>query len=203
MIERIAVLRKRNAAEFARDLHVLPDFHGNRSPLADPRPRGVISGLALDASPDALARLYYAGAVAIALGTRHILDRLGEHGYRIEHLHLTGGHVRNPLLVQLYADATGCSIVLGKEEDGVLLGTAMVAAVGAGLYPTLADAARGMGSPGRRIVPSPALRSHFDARYRAFLAMHEHSRVLERVMSDAGRSIRTASDREIAATRSP
>lgn len=96
--------------------------------LADPKARGVISGLALDGSLDAVARLYYAGAVAIVLGTRHILDRLGEHGYRVEQLHLTGGHSRNPLLVELYADATGCNVVLGEEEDGVLLGTAMVAA---------------------------------------------------------------------------
>jgi FGGY-family pentulose kinase len=183
VIARIAELRRQEGAAFARDLHVLPDFHGNRSPLADPKARGVISGLAMDASLDAVARLYYAGAVGIALGTRHILDRLGEHGYRIDHLHLTGGHVRNPLLVELYADATGCTVVLGEEEDGVLLGTAMVAAVAAGFYRSLAEAAAAMGRPGRSVTPSPAMQDHYDARYRAYLAMEEQSRALEDIMA--------------------
>jgi FGGY-family pentulose kinase len=183
VLGRISELRAKEGLAFAHDLHVLPDFHGNRSPLADPTPRGVISGLALDASLDAVARLYYAGAVAIALGTRHILDRLGEHGYAIDHLHLTGGHTHNPLLVELYADATGCSVVLGEEEDGVLLGTAMVAAVAAGRYDSLAAAAAAMGRSGRVVTPAVATRSHFDARYRAYVAMEEHSRALAAIMA--------------------
>jgi FGGY-family pentulose kinase len=183
ILGRISELRAKEGPGFAQDLHVLPDFHGNRSPLADPTPRGVISGLALDASLDAVARLYYAGAVAIALGTRHILDRLADHGYAVDHLHLTGGHAHNPLLVELYADATGCSVVLGEEEDGVLLGTAMVAAVAAGRYPSLAAAAASMGRPGRVVTPAATTRSRFDARYRAYLAMEEHSRALEAIMA--------------------
>ena len=183
ILGRIDELRAKEGPEFAQDLHVLPDFHGNRSPLADPTPRGVISGLALDASLDSVARLYYAGAVAIALGTRHILDRLAEHGYAVDRLHLTGGHAHNPLLVELYADATGCSVVLGEEEDGVLLGTAMVASVAAGRYPSLATAAAAMGRPGRVVTPAAATRSRFDARYRAYLAMEEHSRALEAIMA--------------------
>jgi FGGY-family pentulose kinase len=183
VLGRINELRAKEGSSFAHGLHVLPDFHGNRSPLADPTPRGVISGLALDASLDAVARLYYAGAVAIALGTRHILDRLGDHGYAIDHLHLTGGHAQNPLLVELYADATGCSVVLGEEEDGVLLGTAMVAAVAAGRYNSLAEAAAAMGRPGRVVAPAVATRRQFDARYRAYLAMQEHNRALEAIMA--------------------
>ena len=41
-------------------LHVLPDFHGNRSPLADPQMKGTILGLELDASELSLAKLYLA-----------------------------------------------------------------------------------------------------------------------------------------------
>jgi FGGY-family pentulose kinase len=190
ILRRINELRARDGDAFARDLHVLPDFHGNRSPLADPKPRGVISGLALDASLDAVARLYYAGAVAIAVGTRHILDRLGDQGYRVDHLHLTGGHAQNPLLLELYADAIGCTVVLGAEQDGVLLGTAMVAAVAAGVYRSLGEAAAGMGRVGRSVEPAPSRRAHFDARYRAYLAMQDHSRVLESIMASQRRTRR-------------
>ena len=130
-------------------LHVLPDFHGNRSPLADPHALGVISGLTLDASFDSLARLYERTAVGIVLGTRHILDALNATGYAIDHLHITGGHTQNPLLMELYADATGCTVVTAAEADAVLLGTAMVAATAAGLYPDLAERRRGDGARGR------------------------------------------------------
>ena len=58
IIARIAELRAAEGGEFAARLHVLPDFHGNRSPHSDPLALGVISGLALDPSFDELCRLY-------------------------------------------------------------------------------------------------------------------------------------------------
>ena len=126
--------------DLAGRLHVLPDFHGNRSPLADPHAIGVVSGLTLDATFDSLCKLYWRTCVGIALGVRHILDALNERGYVIDTLHVTGGHTRNPLLMELYSDATGCAVVEPQAADAVLLGTAMVAATAGGLYPDL-DAA--------------------------------------------------------------
>jgi FGGY-family pentulose kinase len=162
-------------------LHVLPDFHGNRSPLADPHAQGVISGLTLDASFDSLARLYERTAVAIVLGTRHILDALNATGYAIDHLHITGGHTQNPLLMELYADATGCTVVTAAEADAVLLGTGMVAATAAGLYPDLASAAAAMARQGEVIAPDPARAAAYARDYRVFLAMHEQRRALDAI----------------------
>ena len=160
---------------------MLPDFHGNRSPLADPHARGVISGLTLDASFDSLARLYHRTAVAIALGTRHILDALNARGYAIDHLHVTGGHTKNPLLMELYADTTGCTVAQAAEEDAVLLGTAMAAATAAGLYPDLAAPPPPCPAPAPSPQPNPATRAAYDRDYRVFLAMHEQRRALERI----------------------
>ena len=152
--ERVMALRREEGLDLAGRLHVLPDFHGNRSPLADPHALGVISGLTLDASFDSLCRLYWRTAVAIALGVRHILETLNANGYVIDTLHVTGGHTKNPLLMELYADATGCTVVEPLEDEAVLLGTAMVAATAAGLYPGPAqrlrgDAAGGQSAPAR------------------------------------------------------
>jgi FGGY-family pentulose kinase len=180
LVTRIAELRAAEGEAFARGLHVLPDFHGNRSPLADPHARGVISGLTLDSSPDALARVYYRTAVAIALGTRHILDALNGQGWRIDTLHIAGGHTKNPLLMQLYADATGCRVI-EPVEDAVLLGAAMAGAVAAGLQPSLAAAAAAMSRSAGVREPDPARRPGFDRDYRAFLLMHEQRRALDRL----------------------
>ena len=180
LVARIAELRAVEGQAFAHGLHVLPDFHGNRSPLADPHATGVISGLTLDSSPDALARVYYRTAVAIALGTRHILDALNAKGWRIDTLHVAGGHTKNPLLMELYADTTGCTVI-EPAEDAVLLGAAMTAAVAAGLQPSLADAAGAMSRSAGVREPDPAKRAGFDRDYRAFLLMHEQRRALEGV----------------------
>ena len=178
---RIVELLASEGPAMAGDLHVLPDFHGNRSPLADPMATGVIHGLTLDASFDSLARLYYATAVGIALGNRHIVDALNASGYAIDHLHLTGGHAANRLLVQFYADASGCSVVLPQESDGVLLGTGVVAAAAAGLHPTIEAAGRAMVRSGETLRPDPATREFFDRRYRAFLLLHEQNAALRTV----------------------
>ncbi|MBA3447028.1 MAG: ribulokinase, partial [Pseudaminobacter sp.] len=172
IVERVAVLREREGARFAGRLHVLPDFNGNRSPLADPRAVGVISGLTLDASFDSLCRLYWRTAVGIALGVRHILDALGQQGYAIDTLHVTGGHTKNPLLMKLYADATGCTVIEASAEDAVLLGTGMVAAVAAGLHPDIPVACAAMKQGGAERKPDAVAGADYDRDYQIFLHMH-------------------------------
>ena len=167
---RIAELLAAQGPAMVGGLRVLPDFNGNRSPLADPGARGVIAGLSLDASFDSLARLYYAAAVGIALGTRHIVDALNAKGYAIDTLHLAGSHAASPLLPRLYADATGCTIVV-REDDGILAGTACVAAAAAGMHPSLAASARAAAAPEREIRPDAGCRAYFDAAYAQFLDM--------------------------------
>ncbi len=179
IVERVLELRAEEGLDLAARLHVLPDFHGNRTPLADPHALGVISGLTLDSSFDSLARLYWRTAVAIALGVRHVLEALNANGYVIDTLHVTGGHTRNPLLMELYADATGCTVLESDSGDAVLLGTAMSAAAAAGLHPSLAEACAAMRQPGRERRPNPASLSRFDRDYRVFIEMHRQRQALD------------------------
>lgn len=177
----VAHIERRKAEtgpSYASEMLVLPDFHGNRSPLADPNLRGVVHGLDMDGSIEGLARLYHATAAGIAYGTRHIIDALNQRGYAIERLHLTGGHVKNPLLVQLYADATGCAIVLPREPDGVLLGTALAAASAAGVHTDLFAAGRAMVHDGSVVMPDPAAATIHARGYAAFRLMLEQRRAV-------------------------
>ncbi len=182
IVRRVMELRAAEGPDWAARLHVLPDFHGNRSPFADPNALGVVSGLALDASFDGLCRLYWRTAVAIALGVRQILESIGEAGHEIDRLHLAGGHTRNPLLTELYADATGHVIVEPSDKDeAVLLGTAMAAATAAGHYPSLEAAAVAMHRDGRERAPDPATRDRYDRDYRIFQEMHGHRRAIDAI----------------------
>ncbi len=181
IIARVGELRAIEGANFAARLHVLPDFHGNRSPLAEPDAVGVISGLTLDSSFDSLCRLYWRTAVGIALGLRHILEALNERGYGIDTLHIAGGHTRNPLLMELYADATGCAVVTQDSYDAVIRGTIMTAASAAGLYPDLATACEKLSALGPPRRPNPDLAGAYEADYRVFLQMHEDRRRLDKL----------------------
>jgi len=156
---------------FAEELIVIPDFNGNRSPLADATRRGVIHGLGLDGSFEGLVKLYHATAVGIAYGTRHVIDAMDQAGYAIRHVHMTGGHARSAYLAQLYADATGREVVLPAEPDAVLLGSAMAAAAAAGLHGELGGAARAMAREGRRLSPDPAGAARHARGYRNFRSL--------------------------------
>lgn len=171
---RVMALRASESNDFAARLHVLPDFHGNRSPLGDPHALGVISGLTLDASFDGLCRLYWRTAVAIALGLRHILEAMNAAGHSIDTLHVAGGHKHNPLLMELYADATGCALMESTADDAVLLGTAMVAATAAGLHPSLGEGCLAMQQNGKQRSVKSKIRPAFERDYAVFLAMQKH-----------------------------
>ncbi|MFI0844145.1 FGGY-family carbohydrate kinase [Mesorhizobium sp. IMUNJ 23232] len=176
---RVAVLRAAEGDDFAKRLHILPDFHGNRSPLAEPAALGVISGLSLDASFDGLCRLYWRTCVGIALGVRQIVEAIRAAGHPVDTLHVTGGHTKNPLLMELYADATGCRLVEPALDEGVLLGTAMGAAAGAGLFGGLAQAALAM-RPKERERPSDAsAKPLYERDYRIFLEMQRQRKAIE------------------------
>jgi FGGY-family pentulose kinase len=141
-------------AELTRELHVLPYFHGNRSPRADPSLRGVISGLKLTDQVDALALLYLATIQGIAHGTRHIVDTMNLNGYAIETVFACGGDTKNPVFLREHADISGCRVVLPREPEAVLLGAAILGAVAAGDQPSVLAAMQSMTAADSVIEPS-------------------------------------------------
>jgi FGGY-family pentulose kinase len=169
-LERLAAARGLSdvPAALSRGLHVLPDFHGNRSPRADASLRGMISGLALEAGPDELALLYLATVQALAYGTRHIIAALNQGGYRIDTIIATGGGAKNPLFLREHADATGCRIVLPRENEAVLLGAAMLGAVAAGVFTDLGAAMAAMSGVGATIEPAPHAQTYHLQKYAVF-----------------------------------
>ncbi len=167
----VAAIAERLAAEgpaFAARRHLVPDWLGNRSPLGDGSVRALATGFGEETGERAFLEAYYAAARAIALQARHIVEHLDAHGYGIRRVALSGGHLRNPLLVQLYRDAIGCDLVLSDAQEPVLLGTAMTAAVTAGLHPDLFAALDAM-APSQDVAPAdPAWWAAHEEAYRIY-----------------------------------
>lgn len=167
----------RMAAETAtltRDRHLQPDFHGNRSPLAQPWRRGAISGLTLDSGPDDLALDYLAAVQALAYGTRHILNEMRATGAEVTAIVVSGGLARNALFLREHADATGCPVLVPDQAEPVLLGSALMAAVAAGTWPDLPAAMAMMSGPARSIPPrGGAIAAYHAAKYAVFRRMQD------------------------------
>jgi len=183
--ERLEVLTAEAAfpAVLTAELHVQPDFHGNRSPRADPRLRGMISGLKLTDSVDSLAILYLATVQAVAHGTRHILEEMNAKGYRIRTLIATGGDTKNPVFVREHADITGCRIALPREPEAVLLGAAMMGAVASGDHPSLLSAMGAMSAARGVVEPAGGDIAEFHHRkYQIFHRMYEDQLAYGRIM---------------------
>jgi FGGY-family pentulose kinase len=168
------------------DLHVLPYHHGNRSPRADSRARGMVSGLTLDTSLRSLALLYYATIQAIAYGTRHIIEEMNRHGYAIRRIHACGGGTKNPLWLQEHADIAACDLYVARDTEAVLLGSAILAAVASGAYPSVLEAMRAMSPRAEVIRPNAARRTFHEAKYRVFKRMYEHQQEYRQIMGRNG-----------------
>lgn len=188
--ERLGALAKTekvaHPARLTRDLHVQPDFHGNRSPRSDPTLKGVISGLPLSATLDDLARLYLAAIQAVAYGTRHIIAEMNRKGYRIDTLLVCGGGTKNPVFLREHADITGCRLVLSREPEAVLLGSAVLGAVAGRRYATVLAAMQAMNRAERVIAPAGGQVARYHAaKYRVFHQLHAGFAASRRLMEKA------------------
>jgi len=144
-------------AMLTKDRHVQPDFHGNRSPLAEPWRHGTIDGLSLDVGRQDLALDYLATMQALAYGTRHIIEEMRCAGIPVDTLVVSGGLARNQLFLREYADATGCDVIIPQTAEPVLLGSAMLGAVASGHYQTVDAALSAMSGKGRTTSPRGGL----------------------------------------------
>ncbi len=107
--------------------------NGNRTILVDQRLTGLILGQTLHSSP---AEIYRTLIEATAFGARAIIERFKEYGVPIERIVCAGGIAeKNPLLMQIYADVTGCTMRVAGSSQACALGSAVSAAVLAGAHP--------------------------------------------------------------------
>lgn len=185
-----SMMHERNSpfvAALTEDIHVLPDFHGNRSPIADPKSKGIICGMTLDSSEKQLALLYLATVQGIAYGTRHIVEHCNAHGHKIDTLLACGGLAKNPLFLQQHADIIGCPIILPRENESVLLGAAILGAVAAKRYSSLIEAMKAMNAAGQVIHPSkdPKVKKYHDAKYLIFRELYEQQVSQRSIMAQA------------------
>ena len=172
------------AALLARDIHVLPEFIGNRSPYADPDTRAVIAGLDLDTDIGAMERLFIAGLCGLAYGLAEVIEAFAAHGVHSSIMIMGGGASRSPLVRQIMADTTGLTVALPQTKEPVLLGAAMLGAVAGGGFVSIGETMAKMSALGRLSEPTAPGMAEFHSRKRkAYKLLREVDRSSREAMA--------------------
>lgn len=152
-------------------------WNGNRSVLVDVDLTGVLLGATLLTKPE---EIYRALIEATAYGTRMIVDTFRTHGVAVDEIYACGGlPEKNKLLMQIYADVTGCEIKVTASQQTPALGSAMFGAVAAGKaaggYDTIFAAAQTMAHlKPETFKPIPAHKALYDLLYAEYVTLHDY-----------------------------
>ncbi len=150
--------------------------NGNRTILVDPALSGLLLGQTLYTTR---AEIYRALIEATAYGARAIIDRLREYGVSIDRVICCGGIAeKNPLLMQIYADVTGCAMQVSARAETCALGAAMAAAVIAGPesggHADFAAAQQAMTAiAAEEYTPRPAAQAVYEKLYGLYRTLHD------------------------------
>ncbi len=147
-------------------------WNGNRSILVDQRLTGMLVGMTLHTKPH---HIYQALIEATAFGARRIIEQIEQAGASIHTVVAAGGLPwHNPFLLQTYADVLGRPVRVAATRQGSARGAAMVAAVAAGEFASVAEAQERLcGFYGEPYVANPASRAVYDRLYAHYLVLHD------------------------------
>ncbi len=159
--------------------------NGNRTVLVDPLLTGLLLGQTLYTSR---GEIYRALIEATAFGARTIIERIRSYGVPLERIVCTGGiAARNPLLMQIYADVTGCEMRVSRSDQSCALGAAIGAAVVAGVHPDFRSAQAAMtGLREIRYVPIPEHQAPYGELYGLYQTLHDAFGGVERAADLGG-----------------
>nr|WP_121271945.1 ribulokinase [Pedobacter schmidteae] len=145
-------------------------LNGRRTPDANQELKGAISNL--DLGSDA-PRIFRALVEATCFGAKNIVDRFIEEGIPVKGIIGIGGVAKkSPFVMQTMANVLNMPIKVHQFEHTCALGAAMFAAVAAGLYPSVEDAMKDMGSGfDREYQPEPEKVAYYKTRFEQYKAL--------------------------------
>lgn len=152
-------------------LLLLPYFAGERTPIFDPRARGVLAGLSLHHTRGHLFRAAYEG---IAFGIRQIVDILEEGAEPPRRIFAVGGGTKGGLWTQIVSDVTGREQRLPAQTIGASYGDALMAAIGIGIVPPETD----WTELSSIVTPNRLCADRYDSMYRLYRELYPATRAV-------------------------
>ncbi len=134
----------------SNDVTFVPALAGLGAPHWNPHARGLITGLTRGATKAHIARATLEG---IAWQQYDLLAAMQEESkIRLKELRVDGGASRNNLLMQMQSDFLQTNLVRPKMTETTILGAAMLAGLGAGVWKSTSDLAHTW-QVGKKITP--------------------------------------------------
>jgi len=145
-------------------------MNGRRTPDANQKVKGTITGLNLGSSAPLIFR---ALVEATAYGSKAIVDRFIENGVVINEIIGIGGiALKSPFVMQTLADVLNMPIKVAKAEQACAFGTSMFAAVVAGVYEKVEDAQKAMGMGfAQEFYPNPTNAALYAELYKDYIKL--------------------------------
>lgn len=151
-------------------LYVVPYWNGALTPYWDHEARGIMVGFQ---GVHRRAHIYRAVLEGVAFELRLSQDQVEQAtGDAVEEFVAMGGGSQSPLWCQILADVLGRPVVLSRERETTCLGAGMLAAFGAGLFPSIRHAAESMSSTGLRYEPDFKAADAYEALYHQYAAIY-------------------------------
>ncbi|MDQ1571736.1 MAG: L-ribulokinase [Actinomycetota bacterium] len=147
-------------------------YGGNRSVLVDAELSGTVVGATLATRAEEIYRALFEST---AYGTRKIVETFNAAGVPVTEFIAAGGLIRNPVLMQIYSDVLRMPISTIASLQGPALGSAIHAAVAAGAYADIREAAAAMGKLDPDVyLPNAEAADAYDALYAEYSELHDY-----------------------------
>ena len=140
-------------------LIVLPTFMGAGAPYWYPKARGAILGLTLSTDRGELVRATQEG---ICLEVRSVLESAEKVGAQIKEVHIWGGASKSATWNQMAANIYGVPVVTTAISDTGLVGAAICAGIGAGIFKNADEGVQTIVRVAKRYEPDPEAHTRYN-----------------------------------------
>jgi xylulokinase len=147
----------------------LPYLMGERTPHRDPDARGALVGLTAQHTLGHVVRAILEG---VAFSLRDTLTIFRELNLPIESIRLGGGGARGPLWRQIQADVYGMPVEILEAEEGGAYGAALLAGVGAGVWPSVENACETAIRVAQRVEPDAKRLATMNRQYEEYRSLY-------------------------------
>jgi xylulokinase len=167
-------------ADLSRTPLFLPHLEGERAPLWDPASRGSFAGITSSCGPAEIARSVMEG---VAYSARLLLESLELSAcIKPATINHSGGGSASDIWCQIRADVLGSTLQRTASRDAGVLGAALMAGVGAGIFPSLATAAKRFILMDRIFVPNASEAESHEHRFAAYKKLYEQLKPVNSLM---------------------
>ncbi|MDR0916556.1 MAG: xylulokinase [Oscillospiraceae bacterium] len=157
----------------ANRLIYAPYLNGERTPHLDPAARGAFVGLSSSHGVPELARAVMEGVTYSLRDCYAVIEGMGA---RFDVITACGGGSVSAFWRAMLCDALGVSVDTAQTSEGPALGAAMLAAVGAGEYATVADACDAIIKKNAAIEPNAAAHDAYSRVYEVYKTVYTANR---------------------------